>query len=124
MIRVVLQSERLGPLPLVNHFIQRMGSRTRSIGTSPPTNAAQFRMLAPWGAAYVDRAGGRFVTVLPRTRLEARNFAGGSKSQINRPGKFTPNCLFNLRKVRIDDRSSPVGEHVRAIGCPIAICFC
>src|SRR5579864_7214278 len=25
MIRFVLQSERLGPLPLVNHFIQRMG---------------------------------------------------------------------------------------------------
>jgi hypothetical protein len=25
MIRYVLQSERLGPLPLVNHFIQRMG---------------------------------------------------------------------------------------------------
>ena len=25
MIRFVLQSERLGPLPLVNHFIHRMG---------------------------------------------------------------------------------------------------
>jgi hypothetical protein len=25
MIRFALQSERLGPLPLVNHFIQRIG---------------------------------------------------------------------------------------------------
>src|SRR6516225_1953523 len=28
MIRFVLQSERLGPLPLVNHFIQRVGKPT------------------------------------------------------------------------------------------------
>ena len=48
MIRFALQSERLGPLPLVNHFIQRFGWRTRSIGTSHLTNAAQFPMLAPW----------------------------------------------------------------------------
>src|SRR6266436_3570651 len=28
------------------------------------------------------------------------------------------------RSMRIDDRSSPIGEHVRAIGSPIAFCLC
>jgi hypothetical protein len=54
MIRYALQSERLGPLPLVNHFIQRMGledALDRYLPTDPrciPTDEARFgRMNRP-----------------------------------------------------------------------------
>jgi hypothetical protein len=44
MIRFVLQSERLGPLPLVNHFIQRMGLEDTCW---PSRNRPSCREMAP-----------------------------------------------------------------------------
>jgi hypothetical protein len=48
MIRYALQSERLGPLPLVNHFIQRMGledALDRYFPTDPRSAVSHVRAL-------------------------------------------------------------------------------
>ena len=48
MIRYALQSERLGPLPLVNHFIQRMGLEDalhRYLPTDPRSAVSHARAL-------------------------------------------------------------------------------
>ena len=48
MIRYALQSERLGPLPLVNHFIQRMGledALDRHLPTDPRCAVSHARAL-------------------------------------------------------------------------------
>jgi hypothetical protein len=48
MIRYALQSERLGPLPLVNHFIQRMGledALDRYLPTDPRSAVSHARAL-------------------------------------------------------------------------------
>jgi len=48
MIRYALQSERLGPLPLFNHFIQRMGPEEaldRYLPTDPRSAVSHARAL-------------------------------------------------------------------------------
>src|SRR5262249_36183424 len=48
---------------------------------------------------YIDRAGGRFITVLPRTRLETKNFASGSRP-TPRPGNWSGTARTRARPPR------------------------
>jgi transposase len=115
--RFILHSERLGPLPLINHFIERIGlgrpdlkqllfiltmsadgnipvtfrctdgnasdSRThietwntlRAVaGRSDFLYVADSKLCSRENMDHIDRAGGRFVTVMPRSRLEDSEF--------------------------------------------------
>ena len=82
MIRFVLQSERLGPLPLVNHFIQHMGLEDTLDRYVPSDQRC--------AVSHARTLGVLLTSAVP------------AWIQINRPGKYTPNCFFNLRKVSIE----------------------
>src|SRR5262249_7331244 len=81
MIRFALQSERLVLLPLVNHFIQRIGLEDALDRHVPSDHAAQFPMLAPWGCCCVPSsssgspftANRRLCTASPAACLELAN---------------------------------------------------
>src|SRR6516225_7022559 len=89
MIRFVLQSERLGPLPLVNHFIQHMGLEDTLDRYVPSDQRC--------AVSHARTLGVLLTSAVP------------AWIQINRPGKFTLNCFFNLRKVSLAEPTKRIG---------------